>query len=68
MRVRKLGSWRMSLRMSGVPSDHRCRVGLPTLAQSSIEDRYELDPATVEGSPTLQRWSDGTPDILSDIR
>lgn len=51
-----------------IPLGLSALMATPTLAQSSIEDRYELDPATVEGSPTLQRWSDGTPDILSDIR
>ncbi|MEO0539343.1 MAG: hypothetical protein AAFZ80_00600 [Cyanobacteria bacterium P01_A01_bin.105] len=39
-----------------------------SIAETRIEERYELAPETVEHSPTLQRWSEGTPDVLHDIR
>ncbi|MEM6427380.1 MAG: hypothetical protein AAF728_19815, partial [Cyanobacteria bacterium P01_D01_bin.128] len=37
-------------------------------APSNAVDDVEIDPAIIEQSPTLQRWLQGTPDLLEEIR
>ena len=37
------------------------------LADNAV-DEVEIDPALIEQSPTLQRWLQGTPNVLEDIR
>ena len=39
----------------------------PAIAQQSALD-LDLDPAIIEGSPVLQRWLQGPPDITHEIR
>ncbi|MEO0535314.1 MAG: hypothetical protein AAF215_15760 [Cyanobacteria bacterium P01_A01_bin.123] len=38
-----------------------------TLAENAV-DEVDIDPALIEQSPTLQRWLEGTPNVLEDIR
>ncbi|MDJ0714953.1 MAG: hypothetical protein QNJ54_12125 [Prochloraceae cyanobacterium] len=41
----------------------------PTSARSqTASQELDLDPATIESSPTLQRWLEEIPDVLEDIR
>ena len=41
---------------------------LPAAAQPQpASDALDLDPAVIESSPVLQRWLEGTPDLLEDI-
>ncbi|MGG6239938.1 hypothetical protein ACQ4N7_15030 [Nodosilinea sp. AN01ver1] len=38
------------------------------LDTEAIAPTLDLDPAVIEGSPTLQRWLEEIPDVASDIR
>ncbi len=38
------------------------------LPQGAIAPTLDLDPAVIEGSPTLQRWLERIPDVADDIR
>nr|WP_228038202.1 hypothetical protein [Nodosilinea sp. LEGE 06152] len=38
------------------------------LDPEAIAPTLDLDPAVIEGSPTLQRWLEEIPDVASDIR
>ncbi|EKV01077.1 hypothetical protein Lepto7375DRAFT_3218 [Leptolyngbya sp. PCC 7375] len=50
-----------------------CFISIPVaLAEPTIneqiESEFELEPGTVDSSPVLQEWLQGTPDVLSNIR